>query len=111
MNPVHYYLPMASKFGHGFVVNLILIAKHFAHPPEQAWFGAADHVDGIVLPDRFSGTDVETLLVSLRKHLIWHQPGTMDKEDAYEVNRLLDRISVAVDRELGIQAPDTGEYH
>jgi hypothetical protein len=102
---------MASKFGHGFITNIMLIAKHFALPPGQAWYGAADHIDGLVIPERFRGTEIETLVTSLRKHVIWHAPGTMDKEDAHEVNLVLSRLVIAIDRELGIADPDTGEFH
>jgi hypothetical protein len=101
---------MTSRFGRGFIVNLSLLSRHFALPPEQAWFGAADHMEEMVLPPGFKGTEVETLLESLRKHVIWHTPGNMDKEDAQEVNRLLNRIVVAADRELGIKDADIGEF-
>ena len=39
---------MEYPFGHGFVTSIILIAQHFALPPEQAWFGVGDHVEGLV---------------------------------------------------------------
>jgi hypothetical protein len=101
---------MPSKFGHGFVVNLILLSKHFGLPPSQAFFGAADHLDDFVVPTQFAGTDVEELVEQLRKRVIWHQPGTMDKEDAAEVVRTLHRLAVAIDRELGIKDADIGQY-
>jgi len=101
---------MTSKFGHGFVVNLILLSKHFALPPAQAFFGAADHLDEFVLPRQFTGTEVEQLVEQLRKRVIWHQPGTMDKEDATEVVRILHRLAIAIDRELGIKEADIGQY-
>ena len=50
---------MANQFGHGFITNIMLIAKHFGLPPEQAWPGAGDYVEGLS-PERFRGTDVET---------------------------------------------------
>jgi hypothetical protein len=102
---------MASKFGRGFIVNLSLIARHFALPPEQAWFGAADHLEEMSLPDLFKGTEVERLTDSLRKHVVWHVPGNMDKEDAREVNRILNRLAVEIDKTLGIKDPDIGEFH
>jgi len=102
---------MESTFGHGFVTTIMLIAKHFALPPEQAWFGAADHLDGLVLPDQFRGTEVEELTTLLRKKVVWHQPGTMDKEDARDVIATLNRLVLAADRELGIKDPDIGTYH
>ncbi|MDD1678844.1 MAG: hypothetical protein LUO93_06630 [Methanomicrobiales archaeon] len=101
---------MPSKFGHGFVVNLILLSKHFGLPPAQAFFGAADHLDEFVVPRQFAGTEVEELVEQLRKKVIWHQPGTMDKEDAADVVRVLHRLAVAVDRELGIKDADIGQY-
>ena len=76
----------------------MLIAKHFGLPPEQAWFGAGDHVEGLVVPEKFQGTEVEELTTLLRKKVIWHQPGTMDKEDARDVMFTLNRLVVAIDR-------------
>lgn len=102
---------MESRFGRGFIVNLSLINRHFALSPEKAWFGAADHLDEMVLPPAFKGTGIEPLVESLRKHIIWHTPGTMDKEDAGEVNRILDRLAVEIDRTLGIKDAELGEFH
>jgi hypothetical protein len=101
---------MANQFGHGFITNIMLIAKHFALPPEQAWFGAGDHVEGLTLPEKFRGTEIEELTTLLRKKVIWHQPGTMDREDARDVILTLDRLVVAVDRELGIADADAGKF-
>lgn len=102
---------MESRFGRGFIVNLSLINRHFALPPEQAWPGVADHLDEMALPALFKGTEIEPLVESLRKRIIWHVPGTMDKEDAKEVNRLLDRLAVEIDRKLGIKNAELGEFH
>jgi len=101
---------MEYPFGHGFITNITLIAQHFALPPEQAWFGAGDHVDGMVLPEKFKGTDVEEITTLLRKKVIWHQPGTMDKEDARDVITTLQRLVVAIDRELGIADATIGQF-
>jgi len=101
---------MTSKFGHGFVVNLILIAKHFGLPPAQAFYGAADHLDDFVVPVQFSGTEVDSLTEQLRKRVIWHQPGILDKEDAGEVIRVLNRLAIAIDKQLGIKDADVGQY-
>ena len=101
---------MANQFGHGFITSIMLIAKHFALPPEQAWPGVGDHVEGLVLPERFRGTDVENLTTLLRKKVIWHQQGNMDKEDAREVVFTLDRLVVAIDKELGIADAVVGEF-
>jgi len=101
---------MEYQFGHGFVTSITLIAMHFALPPEQAWHGAGDHVEGLVLPEKFRGTEVEELTTLLRKKVIWHQPGTMDKEDAREVLFTLKRLVVAIDRELGIPDARMGEF-
>jgi hypothetical protein len=101
---------MANQFGHGFITNIMLIAKHFGLPPEQAWFGAGDHVDGLVLPEQFRGTEVEELTTLLRKKVLWHQPGTMDREDARDVIAALNRLVVAIDRELGIKDAEAGEF-
>jgi hypothetical protein len=101
---------MTSKFGHGFIVNLILLTRHFSRPPEQAFYGAADHLDEITVPEQFKGTQVEKILEQLRKRVIWHSPGMMDKEDATEVIQILNRMAVAIDRELGVKDAEIGQY-
>ncbi|MDD1656283.1 MAG: hypothetical protein LUO87_02785 [Methanomicrobiales archaeon] len=101
---------MPSKFGKGFVVNLMLLAKHFGQAPAQAWPGAADHMEEMTLPEQFKNTEVEKILEILRKQVYWHQPGSMDKEDATEVVLTMNRLAVAVDRALGVKDPDTGQY-
>lgn len=101
---------MESQFGRGYITNLVLLAKHFGLPPDEAWGGTADHLTEMMLPDQFRGTPVEDLTVALRKRVLWHQPGTMDREDAEEVIRLLYRLIVAIDRQLGIEDPRIGTY-
>jgi hypothetical protein len=101
---------MTSKFGKGFVVNLILLAKHLGLPPDQAFFGAADHLDEMVLPQKFRGTEVEKALEQFRKAVIWHQPGSMDKEDYAEAVRAMYRLAIVIDHELGIRDADVGSY-
>ncbi|KQC05120.1 MAG: hypothetical protein APR53_02515 [Methanoculleus sp. SDB] len=101
---------MESQFGRGYITNLVLVAKHFGLPPDEAWGGVADHLTEMRLPDRFRGTPVEDLTTAFRKRVLWHQPGTMDREDAEEVIRLLYRLVVAIDRELGIEDPRIGIY-
>ena len=101
---------MTSKFGHGFVTSIMLIAEHFGLPPENAWMGAGDHVQGLVVPERFIGTEIEELTTMLRKKVVWHSPGTMDREDAQDVIRVLNRLVVAIDKELGIADADVGEF-
>ena len=101
---------MEHPFGHGFVTSIMLIARHFALPPDQAWFGAGDHVEGLVVPEKFKGTEVEEITTLLRKKVIWHQPGTMDKEDARDVILTLNRLVITIDRELGIPDAGIGEF-
>ncbi|MDI9633907.1 MAG: hypothetical protein QXL43_00125 [Methanolinea sp.] len=101
---------MASTFGRGFVTNLMHICKHFAGRPEEAFYGAADHLQEFVVPDQFKGTEVEELAEKLRKRIAWHQPGTLDREEAEEVRRILNRLVVAIDRALGIKDADIGEF-
>lgn len=103
-------MPAKSEFGRGFVINLMLLSRHFGLPPEKAFFGAADHLNDLIVPEEFRGTDIEELVTRLRKMVIWHQPGTMDKEDAADVRRLLNRLGVAIDTHLGIPTPDAGKY-
>lgn len=101
---------MESKFGRGFVTNLILIAKHFGLPPEEAWPGVADHCTELEMPDQFRGTEIENLTVTLRKRILWHQPGVMDREDAADVIRVLQKLATEIDRALGIKDPQIGKY-
>jgi len=101
---------MDSTFGRGYITNLMLISKHFGLPPERAWVGVADHLTEMELPDIFRGTDVEELSGMLRKRILWHQPGTQDKEDAEAVIRVLNRLVIAIDRQLGLNDPQIGKY-
>jgi hypothetical protein len=102
---------MEHQFGHGFVTSIMLIAMHVALPPVQAWPGAGDHVAGLVLPDTFRDTEVAELTTLLKKKVVWHQPGSMDREDAREVIATLRRLVVAIDREPGIPDVDCGAYN
>ena len=101
---------MTNRFGHGFITSIVLIAEHFGLPPENAWMGVGDHVEGLVLPERFRGTEIDELVTLLRKKVIWHSPGTMDKEDARDVILVLNRLVVAIDKELGIRDAEIGEF-
>ena len=101
---------MANQFGHGFITSIMLIAGHFALSPDKAWYGAGDHVEGLTLPEKFRGTEIEELTTLLKKKVIWHQPGTMDREDARDVILTLNRLVVAIDRELGIADATIGEF-
>ena len=101
---------MEHPFGHGFITSIMLIIRHFALPPEQAWFGAGDHIEGLVLPEKFKGTEVEEITTLLKKKVIWHQAGSMDKEDARDVIFTLNRLVIAIDRELGIADAGIGEF-
>ena len=103
-------MPQKSEFGRGFVVNLMLLSRHFGLPPEKAFYGAADHLNDLKVPEQFRGTEIEELIERLRKMVIWHQPGVLDKEDTADIRRLLNRIAVAVDTHLGIPDADTGKY-
>ncbi|TAJ44478.1 hypothetical protein [Methanofollis fontis] len=101
---------MESKFGRGFIIPLVALSRHFALPPEQAFYGAADHLDELVLPEQFADTKIATLVEQLRKRVIWHQPGTMDREDFAEAKRVLEKLLVEIDRSLGIADPQIGTY-
>jgi hypothetical protein len=101
---------MEHPFGHGFVTSIMLITRHFALSPDQAWFGAGDHVEGLVVPEKFKGTEVEEITTLLKKKVIWHQPGSMDKEDARDIVNTLNRLVIAIDRELGIKDASIGEF-
>ena len=101
---------MENQFGHGFITSIMLIAQHFALPPEQAWHGVGDHVAGLELPAKFKGTEIEEITTLLRKKVVWHQPGTMDREDAREVTFTLRRLVIAIDKELGIEDAQFGQF-
>jgi len=101
---------MESKFGRGFITSIVLICKHFTLPPEQAFYGAADHLDGFEIPAQFRGTEVEELSGQLRKRIVWHQPGTLDREEAAEVIRILNKLIIAIDKSLGVTDPELGEF-
>jgi hypothetical protein len=101
---------MASNFGRGFVTNLFLLAKHFGLPPEQAFYGAADHLEELIVPKQFEGTEIEQMVEQLRKKVYWHSPGMLDREEAADVQKLINRLALAVDIALGIKDPDIGKY-
>ena len=101
---------MENKFGRGFITSIVLLCKHFTLPPEQAFYGAADHLDGFEIPAQFRGTEVEELAAQLRKRIAWHQPGTLDREEAAEVIRILNKLIIAIDKSLGIANPELGEF-
>jgi hypothetical protein len=101
---------MASALGRGFVTNLLHICKHFSGRPEEAFCGAADHMEEFIVPDQFKGTEIEELADRLRKRIVWHTPGTLDKEEAEEVRKIIDRLVIAIDKALGIKDPELGEF-
>jgi len=101
---------MESKFGRGFVVNLVLLSRHFALPPEQAFYGASDHVTEMSVPPSLKGTEVAQLTERLKKLILWHKIGTDDKSDAEAAKKIIEKIILAVDRELGIEDPDMGSF-
>ncbi|HUU75902.1 MAG TPA: hypothetical protein VMW63_07405 [Methanoregulaceae archaeon] len=101
---------METKFGRGFITNIVLICKHFALSSDQAFYGAADHLDGLIVPDQFKGTEIDDLVTMLRKRIVWHQPGSGDKDEAQEVMRILNRLIIAIDKALGIEDADLGDF-
>ena len=78
--------------------------------PNRPGSEPGDHIDGLVLPEKFKGTEVEEITTLLKKKVIWHQPGTLDKEDARDVIFTLNRLVIAIDRELGIADAGIGEF-
>lgn len=101
---------MESRFGRGFITNIMLVAKHIGLPPERAWIGLADHLMEMQVPDQFRGTGVEEHLTDLRQKANWHQSGNMDAEDLEALNKALKRLVLAIDRELGIEDPAVGKF-
>lgn len=103
---------MTSTFGRGFIINISHLAMQFHEPPEKAWYGAQDFMTELILPEMFVGTEVETLIKELRQKVMWHQPGgPLDKEMYLVVNKLINRILITIDTQLGIQNPDIGQFH
>ena len=89
---------MTSEFGRGFVVNLMLLAKHFGLPPERAFYGASDHLDDLILPEEFRGTEIEVLAERLRKRSDWRveeMPFTHDLQHV-AVKETADMIETAL---------------
>ncbi len=104
--------PPSSRFGRGFIVNIAHLKVKFSLPSEQAWYGAQDYLTELKLPTQFKGTEVEQLTDMLRQKVVWHQPGgPVDKEMYNDVKRILNRLVVAIDKELGISDADIGQYH
>jgi len=101
-----------SRFGRGFFINISHIVTKFSHPPDRAWMGAQDYLIDLIIPARFTGTEIEELVKILRQQIMWHQVGgPMDKEQYNEVKRTLNRLLIALDKEMGIPEPDIGRYH
>lgn len=102
----------SSMFGRGFFVNIAHLISKFSLPPDRAWMGAQDYFSDLIIPDQFKGTEVEELTDMLRQKIMWHQTGgPMDKERHTEVKRTLNRLLIAIDKNLGIPNPDIGKYH
>lgn len=101
-----------SRFGRGFIINITYLSIKFSHPPEQAWMGSQDFFNELIIPDIFKGTEVEKLTEMLRLKVMWHQAGgPLDKEQYGDAKKIIGRLLVAIDHELGIPHPDLGKYH
>ena len=101
-----------SRFGRGFIIPISHLAVKFSLPPDRAWMGAQDYFTDLEIPEMFTRTEVEELTELLRKKIMWHQAGgPVDKEMYNDVKRLLYRIMVSIDKELGIKDADIGQYH
>lgn len=101
-----------SRFGRGFIIPISHLAVKFSLPPDRAWMGAQDYFTNLEIPPQFKGTEVEELTEMLRKKVMWHQSGgPLDKEGHADVRRILNRLLVAIDRQLGISGADIGKYH
>jgi hypothetical protein len=102
----------SSRFGRGFFINISHLVTKFSLPPERAWMGAQDYFTELIIPEQFRGTEVEELTNLLRQKVMWHQAGgPLDKEMYQDVSRTLNRLLVAIDKNLGINEPDIGKYH
>ena len=101
---------MESRFGRGFITNIMLVSKHLGLPPERAWTGLADHLIELKVPDQFRGTEIEELLTMVRQKANWHQGGQMDSEDLESLKKAVNRLVIAIDKELGIEDPAIGEF-
>jgi hypothetical protein len=103
---------LQSRFGRGFIIPISYLAIKFSLPPERAWTGAQDYFTEMIIPDQFKGTEVEELTSLLRQKIMWHQAGgPMDKQRYSDVKRIINRLLIAIDKELGISRADLGRYH
>lgn len=101
-----------SRFGRGYFIIISHLVTKFSLPPERAWMGAQDYFSELVMPDQFRGTEVEQLTDMLRQKIMWHQAGgPLDKEHYQDVVRILNRLLIVIDRNMGIHDPDIGRYH
>lgn len=104
--------PSPSRFGRGFFINISHLMTKFSLPPDRAWMGAQDYLTDLTIPGQFKGTDIEELVGILRQQIMWHQAGgPMNKEQYNEVKRTLNRLLIALDKQVGIADPDIGKYH
>lgn len=102
----------SSRFGRGFFINISHLVTKFSLPPDRAWMGAQDYFTDLTIPEQFKGTDIEELVKLLRQKIMWHQAGgPMDKDAHADVKKILNRLLIALDRQLGIADPDIGRYH
>jgi hypothetical protein len=102
----------SSRYGRGFIINIAHLVTKFSQSPERAWPGAQDYFTEMILPPQYKGTEVEELVDLLRQRIVWHQAGgPTDKEMYPGVVSLLNRLLVAIDRSLGVDNPDIGQYH
>jgi len=101
---------MESRFGRGFITSIMLVSKHVGLPPERAWIGLSDHLVEMQVPEQFRGTEVEELVTMFRQKANWHQAGMMDEEDLKSLEKAINRLVVAIDRELGIEDPSVGKF-
>ena len=101
-----------TRFGRGFIIPLCHLSAKFALPPERAWVGAQDILVNFEVPNQFKGTEIEELSSLLRQRIMWHQAGgPVDKEMYASVVKTLEKLLLAIDRDLGIDDPDIGKYH
>ncbi len=114
-----------SEFGKGFIYNLILFAKHWAHMRDEIervkenvpklrkdwgydiWFnGASDHFYELEIPEQWKRKEIGKLAAELQSnslHLGHHFPIIHATEkDFVETFEKLEKLAMLIDKELGL---------
>lgn len=114
-----------TKFGKGFIYNLILFAKHFEKSMSNyssdkgkdynLWFnGASDHLIELEIPERWIDTEIGKKAKELKNLALEIGHGTrmlekIGKSEFDKVVELTKEIAFLIDKELGVE-PIRGQF-